>query len=67
MKIALNINRETHPTFDTDLETKFKEEIKLVSSGYDSIDIIMPNMTKGQALKRLLKWDMSPSELMAFR
>ncbi len=29
--------------------------------------IIMPNMTKGQALKRLLdKWEMSPSELMAF-
>ena len=55
MKIALNINRETHPTLDTDLETKFKEEIKLVSSGHDSIDIIMPNMTKGQALKRLLK------------
>ena len=27
----------------------------------------MPNMTKGQALKRLLKkWEMSPSELMAF-
>ncbi len=67
VKIALNINRETHPTLDTDLETKFKEEIKLVSSGHDSIDIIMPNMTKGQALKRLLKkWDMSPSELMAF-
>ena len=55
VKIALNINRETHPTLDTDLETKFKEEIKLVSSGHDSIDIIMPNMTKGQALKRLLK------------
>ena len=67
VKIALNINRETHPTLDTDLETKFKEEIKLVSSGHDSIDIIMPNMTKGQALKRLLKkWEMSPSELMAF-
>ena len=67
VKIALNINRDTHPTLDTDLETKFNGEIKLVSSGHDSIDIIMPNMTKGQALKRLLKeWNMSPSELMAF-
>ena len=26
VKIALNINRETHPTLDTDLETKFKRK-----------------------------------------
>lgn len=67
VKIALNINRETHSTLDTDLEEKFSDSIKLVSSGHDSIDIIMPNMTKGQALQRLLEeWHMSPSELMAF-
>ncbi len=41
--------------------------LNLSGSGHDSIDIIMPNMTKGQALKRLLdKWGMSSSELMAF-
>ena len=33
----------------------------------DSIDVIMPNMTKGQALSRLLKeWQMPASHLMAF-
>ena len=35
-----------HSTLDTDLEEKFNNTIKLVSSGHDSIDIIMPNMTK---------------------
>jgi len=67
VKIALNINRDTHSTLDTDLEEKFSETIKLVSSGHNSIDIIMPNMTKGQALTRLLEeWEMPTSELMAF-
>lgn len=38
-----------------------------MSSGHDSIDVIMPNMTKGQALTRLLnEWEMSSDELMAF-
>ncbi|RQX27444.1 HAD family hydrolase [Staphylococcus warneri] len=67
VKIALNINRETHPQLDKDLQERFPETIKLVSSGHDSIDIIMPNMTKGQALHRLLElWGLNPSELMAF-
>ncbi|GGG92918.1 HAD family hydrolase [Staphylococcus pragensis] len=67
VKIALNINRDTHSTLDTDLEEKFSDTTKLVSSGHNSIDIIMPNMTKGQALKRLLsEWNMDASELMAF-
>ncbi|WP_186306379.1 HAD hydrolase family protein, partial [Staphylococcus epidermidis] len=67
VKIALNINRETHPQLDKDLQERFPETIKLVSSGHDSIDIIMPNMTKGQALHRLLElWGLEPSELMAF-
>ncbi|HHX0299258.1 TPA: Cof-type HAD-IIB family hydrolase [Staphylococcus aureus] len=67
VKIAFNINREMHPNVDEEVATQFSNDIKLVSSGHDSIDIIMPNMTKGQALKRLLdKWEMSPSELMAF-
>ena len=67
VKIALNINRDTHSTLDTDLEEKFSNIIKLVSSGHDSIDIIMPNMTKGQALQRLLEeWHMATSDLMAF-
>ncbi|EJD99811.1 Cof-type HAD-IIB family hydrolase [Staphylococcus epidermidis] len=67
VKIAFNINRQTHPDLDEKLALKFKDDIKLVSSGRDSIDVIMPNMTKGQALSRLLKeWQMPASHLMAF-
>lgn len=67
VKIAFNLNRETHPRLDKELGEIFKDSIKLVSSGRDSIDIIMPNMTKGQALTRLLnEWNMSPDDLMAF-
>lgn len=67
VKIAFNINRETHPHVDEAVANHFSKDIKLVSSGHDSIDIIMPNMTKGQALGRLLKtWEMSAEDLMAF-
>ena len=67
VKIAFNINRRTHPHVDEALNETFKDTIQLVSSGHDSIDVIMPNMTKGQALTRLLnEWEMSSDELMAF-
>ena len=67
VKVAFNINRQTHPKLDTELQEKFKNDIGLVSSGRDSVDVIIPNMTKGNALKRLLaKWDLSASQLMAF-
>ena len=67
VKIALNINRESHPTLDEDLSKRFNENIKLVSSGRDSIDLIIPGMTKGSALERLLKhWQLAAEDLMAF-
>ncbi|MEB8127272.1 HAD family hydrolase [Staphylococcus succinus] len=67
VKIALNIDRHTHPTLDQDLNDYFSENVKLVSSGHDSIDLIIPGMTKGNALQRLLtKWDMTGDNLMAF-
>ncbi|MEB6170093.1 Cof-type HAD-IIB family hydrolase [Staphylococcus pseudoxylosus] len=67
VKIALNINRASHPTLDEDLSTKFSENLKLVSSGRDSIDLIIPGMTKGSALERLLKyWHIDAEDLMAF-
>lgn len=67
VKIAFNINRTTHPTLDEDMAIRFKYIASLVSSGHDSIDVIMPSMTKGEALKGLLtKWHIKPSELMAF-
>ena len=46
VKIAFNINRETHPRLYKELGEIFKDSIKLVSSGRDSIDIIMPNMPR---------------------
>lgn len=67
VKIALNIDRTTHPTLDEDLSNRFSQDLSLVSSGRDSIDIILPGMTKGNALARLLKkWELSEDELMAF-
>ena len=67
VKIAFNINRETHPTLDEDLKARFHGKLGFVSSGHDSIDIIIPGVTKGNALKRLLNtWQLDASELMAF-
>ena len=67
VKIALNINRKSHPSLDEDLSNKFSENLKLVSSGRDSIDLIIPGMTKGSALQRLLKyWEINEEDLMAF-
>ncbi|RIP37234.1 HAD family hydrolase [Staphylococcus gallinarum] len=67
VKVALDINRETHPKLDDELTQQFVDEVKLVSSGHDSIDLIIPGITKGYALERLLqKWDLSETELMAF-
>jgi len=67
VKIAFNINRETHPTLDEDLKARFNGKLEFVSSGHDSIDIIIPGVTKGNALKRLLNtWQLDASELMAF-
>lgn len=67
VKIALNIDRATHPTLDKDLSKRFSQDLSLVSSGRDSIDIIIPGMTKGNALARLLKkWGLAEDELMAF-
>ncbi|HAP2020801.1 TPA: HAD-IIB family hydrolase, partial [Escherichia coli] len=67
VKVALNINRDTHPQLDQDLAVKFADDISIVSSGHDSIDIIIPEMTKGNALKRLLaKWELTADNLMAF-
>lgn len=53
VKIAFNINRNSS-SLGWWVRESFKDTIKLVSSGHDSIDVIMPNMTKGQALRQLL-------------
>lgn len=67
VKVALDINRDTHPKLDDELTQQFVDEVKLVSSGHDSIDLIIPGITKGYALERLLqKWNFSATELMAF-
>ncbi|WP_278925912.1 Cof-type HAD-IIB family hydrolase [Staphylococcus auricularis] len=67
VKIAFNVNRETHPTLDEDIAKRFEDEIKLVSSGHDSIDVIQPGVTKGFALQRLLqKLGLTADELMTF-
>ncbi|MCG7338040.1 Cof-type HAD-IIB family hydrolase [Staphylococcus sp. ACRSN] len=67
VKVALDINRDTHPNLEDELTQYFEGEVKLVSSGHDSIDLIIPGITKGYALERLLKkWGLSTAELMTF-
>lgn len=49
------------------LKAQYGEEIKPVTSGNDSLDLILPKVNKGVAIKTLLdKWDIQPQELLAF-
>jgi len=49
------------------LTEQYGEEIKPVTSGNDSLDLILPKVNKGVAIKTLLdKWKIQPHELMAF-
>lgn len=49
------------------LKAQYGEEIKPVTSGNDSLDLILPKVNKGVAIKTLLdKWEIQPQELLAF-
>lgn len=50
-----------------ELNTKFGESIRSVTSGFDSLDLLVPHVNKGEAIKELLaKWDIQEDELLAF-
>ncbi|MDW4012250.1 Cof-type HAD-IIB family hydrolase [Staphylococcus saprophyticus] len=68
VKIALRIKDEDLVKQVTnEIEQRYKGKIRAVTSGNDSVDLILPSVNKGVAIKELLKeWDIQQDELLAF-
>ena len=67
VKFALDVEVEKTNAIAAHLNETFAGEITAVTSGHGSIDIIIPGVTKGRAIKQLLdKWGIEPNELAAF-
>lgn len=67
VKFALDVPVDQAPKIIDQLNAVFQEEITAVSSGYGSIDIIIPGITKGNAIQCLLAdWGIEHNELAAF-
>jgi len=49
------------------LKNKYGEKLRAVTSGNDSLDIILPKVNKGVAIEALLdSWGIQTNELLAF-
>lgn len=67
VKFALDVEVEKTTEIADHLNETFAGEITAVTSGHGSIDIIVPGMTKGRAIKSLLdEWELEPNELASF-
>ncbi|MDT2524872.1 Cof-type HAD-IIB family hydrolase [Enterococcus raffinosus] len=67
VKFALDVEVEKTYEIAAHLNKAFGGEITAVTSGHGSIDIIIPGVTKGRAIKSLLdEWGIEPNELAAF-
>ncbi len=67
VKIALDVEVSKTNAIVAQLNQQFAAEILAVSSGHGSIDIIIPGITKGSTLTKLLAaWSIDPNELVAF-
>lgn len=67
VKFALDVEVEKTYEIAEHLNKAFAGEITAVTSGHGSIDIIIPGVTKGRAIKNLLEeWGIEPNELAAF-
>ncbi|WP_367378608.1 Cof-type HAD-IIB family hydrolase [Enterococcus gilvus] len=67
VKFALDVEVEKTYAIAAHLNETFAGEITAVTSGHGSIDIIIPGVTKGRAIKQLLdEWSIEPNELAAF-
>ena len=67
VKIALDVAVAKTTQIVNHLNTLFPNEMLAVSSGHGSIDIIIPGITKGSTLAKLLaNWHVHPDELLAF-
>ncbi|MDO5659912.1 MAG: HAD-IIB family hydrolase, partial [Staphylococcus xylosus] len=68
VKVAMRIKDKdlVKEVMDT-LETKFRGELRAVTSGNDSVDLILPKVNKGVAIQGILKqWGIEHDELLAF-
>lgn len=68
VKVAMHIADETLLNdVVNELNAKFGQSIRSVTSGFDSLDLLVPHVNKGQAIKALLtEWDIQEDELLAF-
>ncbi|AIS59266.1 HAD family hydrolase [Listeria sp. FSL L7-1485] len=67
IKFALDVAIDQTAQIVEQLNQTFQGDIRAVASGHGSIDIIIPGVTKGSAIKQLLKeWNMSSEKLLAF-
>ncbi|MHC5409889.1 Cof-type HAD-IIB family hydrolase [Listeria seeligeri] len=67
IKFALDVAIHQTTQIVEQLNQTFQDDIRAVSSGHGSIDIIIPGVTKGSAIKQLLtQWQVSPEQLLAF-
>lgn len=67
VKFALDVEVAKTYEIAEHLNDAFAGEITAVTSGHGSIDIIIPGVTKGRAIKRLLdEWGLEPNQLASF-
>lgn len=67
IKFALDVAVHQTTQIVEQLNQTFQDDIRAVSSGHGSIDIIIPGVTKGSAIKQLLTdWQVDPGQLLAF-
>ncbi|MBK3913367.1 Cof-type HAD-IIB family hydrolase [Listeria ivanovii] len=67
IKFALDVAIDQTTQIVEQLNQTFQGDIRAVASGHGSIDIIIPGVTKGSAIRQLLtQWSISPAQLLAF-
>lgn len=68
VKVAMRI-KDGHllEQVKSDLEYQYSQHLRAVTSGNDSLDLILPKVNKGVAIQALLEqWDIKQDELLAF-
>ncbi|EJY96865.1 Cof-type HAD-IIB family hydrolase [Staphylococcus arlettae] len=68
IKVAMRIQDTNLVTsIIEDLQQRYSDVVRAVTSGNDSVDLLVPTVNKGKAIQALLdKWGIANSELLAF-
>ncbi|MFT4245109.1 MAG: Cof-type HAD-IIB family hydrolase [Micrococcaceae bacterium] len=67
VKLAMDLKPEIVGKIVDQLNLDFPDELRAVSSGFEYVDVLLPNVNKGRAIKALLtEWNIKPNELLAF-